>query len=261
MPVEKTVEALTRDGFILVFNQNGLDVVETARALADAGFNNMEVTCRITNPLEKIRRLRRELPDFVVGAASLIDSPAMLKTYNAAHPEDPLPNVEQAVEAGAEFIVSAANFRSETYGQMRGRVAIIPGCASVTEILRQYSMGANFCKVFPAKQLGGPAFIKAIDPAIHRTVSLVPTGGTNNENIPEYIAAGVLAVGGSFSAVEKDVFQKILQQRDYKLLAAELGRIKQLIDDCRRKAWPGVDFAAASLDEISGATGRRFNLC
>jgi len=261
MSIVKTVERLITDGFILVFNQDGLDVVETARALIAAGIKNMEVTCRIANPLEKIRRLRRQLPDFVVGAASLIDSPAMLEAYNTAHSTDPLPSVEQAVEAGADFIVSAANFREETFRQLRGRVAIIPGCGTATEILRQYSMGANLCKVFPAKQLGGPAFVKAIDPAIHKTISLVPTGGTNSESIPRYVAAGVLVVGGSFSAVEKDVFKKILHDQDYNLLAAELGRIKQLIDDCRRKAWPGLDFAAAGLDEISGFTGRRFNLC
>ncbi len=39
----------------------------------------MEVTCRISKPLEKLARLRKELPAFVAGSASLIDWPDMLR--------------------------------------------------------------------------------------------------------------------------------------------------------------------------------------
>ena len=70
-------------------------------ALLAAGISNMEVTCRIKQPLEKLSRLRKELPDFVAGAASLIDWPGMLKVYNAAHTDDPLPTLQQVVDAGA----------------------------------------------------------------------------------------------------------------------------------------------------------------
>ena len=184
MDIRKTITTLLRDGFILVFNQDKLDVVKTAQALIKAGVNNMEVTCRISEPLEKMKRLREELPDFVVGAASLIDSPEMLAVYNKANPGDPLPSIQEVVDAGVSFLVSAANFRDETYEKFAGKLAMIPGCGTVTEIVSQFSKGANLCKVFPAKQLGGPAFVKAIDPAIHKTISLVPTGGTNPGNIP-----------------------------------------------------------------------------
>ena len=78
MDIKQAITTLLRDGFILVFNQDKLDVVRVAEALIEAGVNNMEVTCRISKPLEKIKRLSKKLPDFVVGAASLIDFPAML---------------------------------------------------------------------------------------------------------------------------------------------------------------------------------------
>lgn len=90
-------------------------------------------------------------------------------------------------------------------------------------------------KVFPAEQLGGHAFIKAIDPAIHKTISLIPTDGTNQRNIPDYIYAGVLVLGGSFSMIDNEVFQKIKQEQNYKLLAEELKKIKQLINNLRKK--------------------------
>jgi len=260
MNIKSTIETLLRDGFILVFNQDKLDVVKTAEALMKAGINNMEVTCRIKQPLEKMSRLRKELPDFATGAASLIDSPQMLELYNKAHPEDSLPSLDQVVDAGACYLVSAINFSEAGFKKFAGNIPMIPGCGSATEIVSQFSKGANLCKVFPAKQLGGPAFVKAIDPAIHKTISLVPTGGTNPGNIPDYINAGVLVMGGSFSMIEKSTMKKIIDEQDYELLAAELTKIKQLIDKLRADKYPGIDFASVSIEQISQATGRNFNI-
>ena len=260
MDIQQTITTLLRDGLILVFNQDKLDVVRTAQALIKAGVNNMEVTCRITRPLEKMKRLRKELLDFIVGAASLIDSPEMIAVYNKANPQDPLPSVQDVVDAGVSFLVSAANFSDQSYKKFAGKLAIIPGCGTVTEIVSQFSKGANLCKVFPAKQLGGPAFVKAIDPAIHKTISLVPTGGTNPDNIPDYIDAGVLVLGASFSMIEKTVMKKIIDEQDYDLLAEHLATIKQLIDKSRAEKWPDINFETASIEQISQITGRNFNL-
>ena len=103
MDIKHTINTLLRDGFILVFNQDKLDIVKTAQALINAGLNNMEVTCRISRPLKKIEKLCSTLPDFVVGAASLIDFPPMLDVYNKACPSDPLPSVEQVIDRVLAF--------------------------------------------------------------------------------------------------------------------------------------------------------------
>ncbi len=260
MDIKSTITTLLRDGFILVFNQDKLDIVKTAEALIKAGVNNMEVTCRISKPLEKLGRLRKELPDFVAGVASLIDSREMLDIYNKANPQDPLPSVQEVADADACYLVSAGNFTDETFEKYADRIAIIPGCSSVTEIISQFSKGANLCKIFPARQLGGPAFVKAIDPAIHKTISLVPTGGTNADNIPDYIDAGVLVLGASFSLIEKDTMKKIIDEADFHLLTEELAKVKQLIDKLRAEKYPDIDFATASIEQISRSTGRNFNI-
>jgi 2-dehydro-3-deoxyphosphogluconate aldolase/(4S)-4-hydroxy-2-oxoglutarate aldolase len=260
MDIKTAITTLLRDGFILVFNQDKLDIVRTAKALIKAGVNNMEVTCRISRPLEKISRLRKELPDFVTGAASLVDWPGMLSVYNKANSDDPLPSLTQVVDAGACYLVSAVNFSDAGYEKFAGEIAMIPGCGSATEIVSQYSKGANLCKIFPAKQLGGPAFVKAIDPAIHKTISLVPTGGTNAGNIPDYIDVGVLVLGGSFSMIEKASMKRIVDEQDYDLLAEELKKIKELIDKLRADKYPDIDIASASLEQIGRVTGRNFNL-
>jgi 2-dehydro-3-deoxyphosphogluconate aldolase/(4S)-4-hydroxy-2-oxoglutarate aldolase len=260
MDIKSTITTLLQDGFILVFNQDKLDIVKTAEALIKAGVNNMEVTCRINKPLEKLARLRKELGDFAAGSASLIDSPAMLDVYNKTHPQDPLPSLQEVVDAGACYLVSAINFRDESFEKFAGKIAMIPGCGSVTEVVNQFSKGANLCKIFPAKQLGGPGFVKAIDPAIHKTISLVPTGGTNPTNIPDYIDAGVLVLGGSFSMIEKATMKKIIDEQDYNLLAKELTTIKHLIDSLRVEKYPDINFTTASIEQISRSTGRNFNL-
>lgn len=260
MDIKSTITTLLQDGFILVFNQDKLDIVKTAEALMKAGVNNMEVTCRINKPIEKVSRLRKELPDFAAGSASLIDSPAMLDVYKKAHPQDPLPSLQEVADAGACYLVSAINFRDESFEKFAGKLPLIPGCGSATEVVRQFSKGANLCKLFPAKQLGGPAFVKAIDPAIHKTISLVPTGGTNPTNIPDYIDAGVLVLGGSFSMIEKDTMKKIIDEQDYNLLAKELTTIKQLIDSRRSVKYPVLNFATASIEQISRGAGRNFNI-
>jgi 2-dehydro-3-deoxyphosphogluconate aldolase/(4S)-4-hydroxy-2-oxoglutarate aldolase len=260
MNIKTTIQVLLKDGFILVFNEDRLDIVKTAESLLEAGIGNMEVTCRIKKPLEKLNRLRRELPEFVAGAASLIDYPEMLNIANRNNTDAPLPSVDNVVDAGANYLVSAVNFSKATYEKYAGKLPIIPGCGSATEIVTQFSLGANFCKVFPAKELGGSSFIKAVDPAIHKLISLIPTGGTNAQNIPDYIDVGVLVLGGSFSAIEKPVFAKIVEQQDYKLLACELKKTRELIDQKRRQKWPKLDFAKASIEEISRITGRNFNI-
>ena len=260
MDAKNVLQTILRDGFILVFNQDRLDIVKTAEALIKAGVNNMEVTCRISKPLKKLKHLRKELPDFAAGVASLVDFPNMLEIYNAGHIDDPLPSVAEVVDAGACYIVSAVNFSDASYEKFAGTIPMIPGCGTTTEIVSQFAKGANLCKVFPAKQLGGPAFVKAIDPAIHKTISLVPTGGTNSQNMGDYIEAGVLVLGGSFSMIDKPVMQQIVADQDYDLLAEKLTGIKQMIDKLRSERWPNIDFAAADIEEISRVTGRNFNI-
>ncbi len=255
--MKKALTTLIEDGFILVFNRNDLDVVKTAEALIAAGINNMEVTCRISNPLEKIKRLKKELPDFVVGAASLIDNAEFINTYNTQYPADSLPSVDEVVDAGADYLVSAINFSAETYKKYAKKLPIIPGCGTANEIATQFAMGASFVKIFPANIIGGADFVKAVDPALHKIISIVPTGGTNVENMPSYIDAGILVLGGSFSAIEKQTFNKIVLEQDYTLLTDELKKIKATIDNARNLKWPGLDFS--SVAEVSKTTGRIFN--
>ena len=253
-----TLEQILRDGFILVYNSTKLDVVKTALALQAAGIHNMEVTCRIPDALGKIRRLKAEVPGFRVGGASLVDAPRSRERFNQRNPTTPLPSPEEMVEAGADYLVSAAAFRPETYARFAASLPMIPGCGTVSEILAQYELGASFCKLVPAAQCGGAEFIKAMDPALHKMISLMPTGGTSNANIPDYVKAGCLVLGGSFSMIDSATLKRIESEQDYATLASEFAKVKKLIDENRASQYPKLNFATASQTEIEAATGRIF---
>ena len=132
--LNETLTTLVRDGFILVYNSETLDIVGTARALQKAGINNMEVTCRIADAAGKLKRLKKEVPGFKAGAASLLDYPVTQARFNAANAGKSIPSIAGMVESGADYLVSAVGFRAETYAAYAGRLPIVPGRATGTEL-------------------------------------------------------------------------------------------------------------------------------
>ena len=258
--VTSTLETLVRDGFILVYNSETLDIVETAKALQKAGIDNMEVTCRIKDAAAKLKRLKKEVPGFKAGAASLVDYPTTVTRFNKTNPTKAIPTIQEFVDAGADYLVSAVGFRAETYAKYSAKLPMTPGCATGTEVLTQYELGANFCKLFPASIVGGVKWLDAVEPAIHRIIPIMPTGGTTLENIPDFANTGTLIFGGSFSMIAKDTLKKIETEQDYALLASEFAKIKQAIDAARAKKYPSLNFKTATLTEIEKATGRDFNV-
>jgi len=69
-----------------------------------------------------------------------------------------------------------------------------------------------------------------------------------------------MVLGGSFSMIEKSTMKRIVDEQDYELLAGELKKIKELIDKLRADKYPDIDFASASIEQISQATSRNFNI-
>ena len=102
--------------------------------------------------------------------------------------------LDEAAAAGAVFAVSphldaAIGERAHERG-----LGWYPGAATPTEIVRAWQLGARAVKVFPAAQLGGPAFLKQVLAPLD-FVDVIPTGGIGVEEAAEYLAAGAVAVG------------------------------------------------------------------
>lgn len=245
----KDLGAILGDGFILVFNQDKLDAVRTVEALKEAGLRQMEMTMRVREPLGKMEAILKEFPDFLLGAASLVDSPAYGKV---------IPTIQQAYDAGARYLVSPAPFKDETYRRFGPKVLMVPGTATPEEHIRSWEQGANIVKVFPALELGGPAYIRAVDAALHKVIPLCPMGGTNRENIPEYINSGVVAVGGSFAILSRDEMARLIETGHFVILRNRLREYIELVGAARRDLAPV--YASGDVEKIAAATGRGFNL-
>ena len=107
-----------------------------------------------------------------------------------------------ALLAGAQFIVTPTlNFDLIQLAH-RYSTVIVPGAATPTEILAAWNAGADMVKVFPAAQLGGPEYLKALRGPLPQ-ILLVPTGGVNLQNAGAFIKAGATALGVGGELVDK----------------------------------------------------------
>ncbi|MHC5247330.1 bifunctional 4-hydroxy-2-oxoglutarate aldolase/2-dehydro-3-deoxy-phosphogluconate aldolase [Enterococcus sp. LJL90] len=119
-----------------------------------------------------------------------------------------LEQAQQAVENGAQFIVSPAVVPAVIEYSIQQGIPIFPGTATPGDIQRATEYGIKVVKFFPADIYGGLKAIKALRGPFY-DVEFLPTGGINDTNYLEYLATeGIIAVGGSFiiseEAIKKD---------------------------------------------------------
>ncbi|MGW4482328.1 bifunctional 4-hydroxy-2-oxoglutarate aldolase/2-dehydro-3-deoxy-phosphogluconate aldolase [Amycolatopsis sp. NPDC004368] len=170
--------AALRQGVVgIVRTPDAASAVVAARAALDAGLRSIEVP--LTNPgaLAAIEELGAAYPDATIGAGTVLDEASAVL----------------AIRAGARFLVSPNVEAAVIRTAHRYGAAAFPGAGSVTEIVRALEEGADAVKVFPATALG-PRWVKDVRAALPQA-PLVPTGGIAPEDVPEWLAAGAVAVG------------------------------------------------------------------
>jgi 2-dehydro-3-deoxyphosphogluconate aldolase/(4S)-4-hydroxy-2-oxoglutarate aldolase len=154
-------------------------------ALAAGGLRVFEVTMTVPRAIAMIGRLAATLPrELLIGAGTVVDPDT----------------ARQAIDAGAQFVVSPV-FRRAVLEACRAReTAAVPGCFTPTEILEAWDAGADVVKVFPATSLG-PAFIRDVRAPLPQ-LKLMPTGGVSIDNAGEWLRAGAVAVGVGSALVD-----------------------------------------------------------
>jgi 2-dehydro-3-deoxyphosphogluconate aldolase/(4S)-4-hydroxy-2-oxoglutarate aldolase len=187
------IAALKKNRVIPVAQFEGVKHALTAAdLLLKHSIGILEVTLRTEIGIECINSVRKEFPDLIVGAGSVLSI-------------EPL---KRAIDAGASFCVApGTDFELVDYAATRN-VPFIPGVSTPTE----FNAALKKCrviKVFPVSLLGGVEYLKAIAaPFKTRDFYMVPTGGVNKENYIEYLKQDrVIAVGMSY-IVESALMQK-----------------------------------------------------
>jgi 2-dehydro-3-deoxyphosphogluconate aldolase/(4S)-4-hydroxy-2-oxoglutarate aldolase len=170
------------------------DAVPLTEALLAGGLNCIEVTFRTAGAAESIARIRKNLPNAIAGAGTLLTAD----------------QVKQAVDAGAQFGVSPGLSEAVSKAAHDAKLPLFPGVVTPSEIMRALDLGWKHLKFFPAETFGGVNALKALaGPFGHTGVKFVPTGGITAATLPNYLAVPqVAAVGGSWMADRKLVAEK-----------------------------------------------------
>ncbi|MFQ5948441.1 MAG: bifunctional 4-hydroxy-2-oxoglutarate aldolase/2-dehydro-3-deoxy-phosphogluconate aldolase [Acidimicrobiia bacterium] len=148
------------------------------KAAVAAGLSMIEIALGSEGSLASIERVRTALPEISLGAGTVLRTD----------------EVDAAVDSGASFIVSPMIDRDLIERCSALDIPCIPGAGTVTEIWTALQLDVQAVKVFPAEQLGGPAFLQAVRAPLG-DAPLVPTGGIDASNAAAYLKAGAVALG------------------------------------------------------------------
>ena len=186
---------MMRDKLVLIARGIRTEVLSQALSVcADQGITLFESTFdhRLPNCLEenreKLKELKKQVGDRLrFGAGTVLN----------------MDEVHAAADAGVEFIVSPNTDEAVIAETRRLGLVSVPGAFTPTEIVRAWNAGAHIVKLFPADDLGFHYLQNLKGPLPH--IPLLATGGVNPVTIPQFLKAGVSAVGTGITILRPDL--------------------------------------------------------
>ena len=185
-----------------------------AETVAHAGIPIVEITMTVPHALSVIDDLARRMPDLVVGAGTVFD----------------VQTARRCADAGARFITSPGLDLHVVEFTLNAGVLAIPGALTPTEVGAAGHAGADFIKIFPCAQVGGPGYIHALK-APFRDRLFVAAGGVNQQTAAEFVTAGASAIGIGTELIPR----KAIQQRDKHWITELARRYLHIIRDARAR--------------------------
>ena len=209
-------DRMVAEGLVPVIRvTSAAEAIDVADAIKEGGCSVIEITMSVPGAIDVIKDLSRKYKDeIVMGAGTVLDP----ETGRAA------------LLAGAQFIVSPTVNLDLIHLAHRYSAVVIPGAMTPTEILTAWNAGADMVKVFPAAQLGGPEYIKALRGPLPQ-ILLVPTGGVNLQNAGAFIKAGCVALGVGGELVDK----KALKEKKFNILTENARAFLKAVQEARGK--------------------------
>ena len=184
----------------LVILARGIPVeilLQALEACAEAGVTLFESTFdhRLTDPItenrEKLKALKKALGNRIrFGAGTVLTKD----------------EVQAAFDAGAEYIISPDTDEEVITETKRLGMLSIPGAMTPSEVKRAWKLGADMVKLFPADDLGMHYIQNLKGPLGH--IPLMATGGVNPVTIPQFLKAGITAVGTGITVFRPDLIAK-----------------------------------------------------
>ncbi len=206
---------MVSEGLIPVIRvSSASEAVDVADAIKEGGVTLIEITMSVPGAIDTIKELTQKYKDeIIMGAGTILD------------PE----TARAALLAGAQFIVTPALNLDVIQLAHRYSAVVVPGAMTPTEILTAWNAGADMVKVFPAAQLGGPEYIKALKGPLPQ-ILYVPTGGVNLQNTGAFIKAGATALGVGGELVDK----KAVKEKKFNIITENTRAFLKAIQEARR---------------------------
>jgi len=191
------------------------EAVDVADAIKEGGVTLIEITMSVPGAIDTIKELTRKYKDeIIMGAGTILD------------PE----TARAALLAGAQFIVTPTLNLDVIQLAHRYSAVVVPGAMTPTEILTAWNAGADMVKVFPAAQLGGPEYLKALKGPLPQ-ILLVPTGGVNLQNVAAFIKAGATALGVGGELVDK----KAVKEKKFNVITENTRAFLKAVREARER--------------------------
>nr|WP_295377647.1 bifunctional 4-hydroxy-2-oxoglutarate aldolase/2-dehydro-3-deoxy-phosphogluconate aldolase [Pseudoxanthomonas sp.] len=180
---QKAEQLLRAAGILPVVTVHTLDEARrVSEALLAGGLPAIELTLRTPVAMEALAMLKRELPDIVIGAGTVLNVEQM----------------QRSIDAGADFLVTPGTTAEMADTLAAAPVPVVPGAATPTELLSLMARGFRVCKLFPASAVGGLAMIKGLAGPLSE-LKLCPTGGIGEDTAADYLSQpNVACIGGSW---------------------------------------------------------------
>jgi 2-dehydro-3-deoxyphosphogluconate aldolase/(4S)-4-hydroxy-2-oxoglutarate aldolase len=183
MKPQQILSFITEVGIVPVIRTSTAEgAVKAVEAIYRGGVRAAEITMTVPGAIKALEKVADQFGDkLVLGAGTVLD------------PE----TARICMLAGAQFFVTPSLKVATIEMAKRYSKVICPGALTPTEVVTAWDAGADVVKIFPAGNVGGPKYIKALKgPLPH--IEMIPTGGVNLETTGEFLKAGAcaVAVGG-----------------------------------------------------------------
>jgi 2-dehydro-3-deoxyphosphogluconate aldolase/(4S)-4-hydroxy-2-oxoglutarate aldolase len=174
----------------IIRNVSPDDVKRILPIYREVGLTTVEITMNTAGATEMIRYvLENEGEGLNIGAGTVCTKD----------------DLEDALEAGAQFIVTPIISKKVIKSCVKKGIPVFPGAFTPTEIYNAWTMGATMVKIYPATSLG-PEYIKDLK-APMRELKLLPTGGVGLENMSAFLKAGANGLGIGGQLFDKQLIQ------------------------------------------------------
>lgn len=158
--------------------------LDLAGALYAGGVEVLEVTLRTPRALDALAAIRKELPQLLVGAGTLIHTEQFL----------------EARDAGAQFAVSPGCTERLAAAAEDSGLPYLPGVMTPSEVLLALEYGYRSLKLFPANGSTSVKMLKSFKGPF-TGIRFCPTGGVTPDNLLSFLRLpNVACVGGTWIA-------------------------------------------------------------